>query len=118
MGFRPMRWLRSNRRPWVWVVLLALTLQIGLAFGHVHATSAPATALTATAPHTDTGDSDDADYCATCAILAMLTGAQTATAPIIVLPISLTSAEITFAPEALRIVSQRAPFRSRAPPIS
>jgi hypothetical protein len=27
-------------------------------------------------------------------------------------------AEITFAPEATRIVAQRAPFRSRAPPLS
>ena len=99
------------------MALLALTLQLGLAFGHVHATSAPATALTATAPHTDTGDSDT-DYCATCAILALLTGAQTATAPIVVLPVSLTSAEIAFAPEAARIVAQRAPFHSRAPPLS
>jgi len=125
VGFRPMRWLRSNRRPWAWVALLALTLQLGLAFGHVHGLLAVQPGLTTTtdagnaAPsHTNGSDQDDTDYCATCAILALLTGAQTAAAPIVVLPISPTSAEITFAPEAARIVAQRAPFRSRAPPLS
>jgi hypothetical protein len=125
VGFRPMGWLRSNRRPWAWVALLALTLQLGLAFGHVHGLYAVQPVLTATpnagnaAPSkTNGGDQNDTDYCATCAILALLTGAQTATAPIVVLPVSSTSAEITFAPEAARIVAQRAPFRSRAPPVS
>ena len=125
MGFRPMRWLRSNRRLWVWVALLALTLQLGLAFGHVHRPHAVQPALTAmadagntAASRTSGGGQDDTDYCATCAILALLTGAQTASAPVVVLPISSTSAEITFAPEAARIVAQRAPFRSRASPLS
>lgn len=125
MGFRSMRWVRLNRRPWAWLALLALTLQLGLAFGHVHGLHAVQPVLTATtdaghtAPsHTNGGDQDDTDYCATCAILALLTGAQTATAPMVVLPISSTSAEIAFAPEAARLVSQRAPFRSRAPPLS
>jgi hypothetical protein len=118
VGFRPMGWVRSNRRPWAWVALLALTLQFGLEFGHCHATPAPTAALTGAAPHTDTGDSGDADYCATCAMLALLTGAQTATAPVVVLAIASNWAEITFAPEAARTLSQRAPFRSRAPPVS
>ena len=125
MGFRPMHWLRANRRPWAWVALLALTLQLGLAFGHFHGLHAGQPALTATtdagntAPsHANGGDQDDAGYCANCAILALLTGAQTASAPAVVLSNSLVSAEIIFAPEAARIVSQRAPFHSRAPPVS
>ncbi len=125
MGFRPMGWLRSNRRRWAWAALLALTFQLGLAFGHVHGLHAAQPVLSATtdagntAPsQTNGGDQDNNDYCATCAILALLTGAQAATAPIVVLPIWSTSAEITFAPEAARIVAQRAPFRSRAPPLS
>ena len=101
------------------MALLALTLQLGLAFGHVHATPARAASLSVLASaQTDIGDTGDTDYCATCAILALLTGAQTATAPIVVLAVSLTSAEIAFAPERARIVAQRAPFRSRAPPLS
>jgi hypothetical protein len=107
------------------VALLALTLQLGLAFGHVHGLHAVQPSLTTTtdagnvAPsHTKGGDQDDTDYCPTCAILALLTGAQTAAAPVVVLPISSAPVEITFAPEAARILAQRAPFRSRAPPLS
>ena len=121
MGFRSMRWLRSNRRPWAWVALLALTLQLGLAFGHVHGLHAVQPVLTATtdagnaAPsHTNGGDQDDADYCATCAILALLTGAQTATAPIVGLPVSLTSAEIAFAPARLPCPERRRHFARRS----
>jgi len=117
--FRPMRWLRSNRRPWAWVALLALTLQLGLAFGHVHATPVLNTALsTAAPPQSDAGDPGDTDYCATCAILALLTGAQTATAPVVLLPNSLAPAEITLAPDPVRVVAAQAAFRSRAPPLS
>ena len=120
-----MRWFRSHTKPWGWVALLALALQLGLSFGHVHGAHAdrPAAVLAATADAgnasaTDTGDSSDADYCATCAILALLTGAQTASAPVFVLPIALASAEIIFVPEAARLGSLRAAFRSRAPPLS
>ena len=119
MGFRPMHWLRVNKRPWAWVALLALTLQLGLAFGHVHVAPASATTLSATAsPPSDTGDSGDADYCATCAILALLTGAQTATAPVVTLSISLVSTEIALQPETAHFLSPHAAFRSRAPPLS
>ena len=45
---------------------------------------------------------DDADYCATCAILALLSGAQTASAPVFVLPVALASAEIAVAPASAR----------------
>jgi hypothetical protein len=114
-----MRWLRANKRPWAWVALLALTLQLGLAFGHVHVAPTSAATLSAAAsPQSHTGDSGDADYCATCAILALLTGAQTATAPVVVLSIALASTEITLQPEAARFLSPHAAFRSRAPPLS
>src|SRR5260221_101259 len=57
VGFRPMRWIRTNKRPWAWVALLALTLQLGLAFGHVHVAPTSATTLSATAsPQSDIGD--------------------------------------------------------------
>jgi hypothetical protein len=103
------------------VALLALTLQLGLAFGHVHVAPASATTLSvAASPQSDTGDPDDADhcYCATCAVLALLTGAQTATAPDIVQSVSLVSTEITLQPETISFFSSHAAFRSRAPPLS
>ncbi|MCX7312199.1 MAG: DUF2946 domain-containing protein [Hyphomicrobiales bacterium] len=99
------------------MALLALTLQLGLSFGHVHAAHASAPALTTTADHPETGDHDD-DYCATCAILALLTGAQTATAATIAPQAAVTTAEINATPEAARAMSPRPAFQSRAPPLS
>src|SRR3954469_5332917 len=87
---------RSHMRPWAWVPLLALMLQLGLASGHTHAIHPGQPALTtgtATAPPTDGGDSDDNDFCATCAILALLTSAQAASAPMAAPPAGLASAE-------------------------
>ena len=115
-----MRWFRLHRRPWAWMALLALVLQLGLAFGHVHVHAAqniPEASAAAT-PAPVGGDPDDNDYCATCAIMALLTGAQTASAPAVAPPVIRGSAEITVAPEATRIASSRAAFRSRAPPLS
>jgi hypothetical protein len=118
-----MRWFRSNRRPWGWLALLALALQFGLSFGHVHGARGdhPAAVQTTMADAGDasnTGDSSDTDYCATCAILALLTGAQTASASVFVLPVALASAEITLAPDAPRLGASRTAFHSRAPPLS
>ena len=115
-----MGWFRWHRRQWAWAALLALGLQVGMSFGHVHANHADRAALTAT---TDTGHSapntgDDNDYCATCAILAMLAGAQTATAPAVVLPVALASSEIIVPGQTPHIASRHVAFRSRAPPQS
>jgi hypothetical protein len=103
------------------MALLALVVQIGLSFGHVHALPAAQTVAAASAAgslNPGSGDSDDNDYCATCAIIALLAGAQTAIAPIVAPPAAQSSAAITIAPEATRIISARAAFRSRAPPLS
>lgn len=119
LGLPSMRWFRSRRQFGGWIALFALLLQLGLSFGHVHGTAPdrPA-ALTAAAPSTDTGDRGEADHCATCAILTLLAGAQTENAPVFALPFVLAAAEITFAPETVRISQPRAAFRSRAPPLS
>jgi hypothetical protein len=106
-----------------WLALWALALQLGLSFGHVHGTRgdhpAAVEIITADAVNaSNTGGSGDTDYCATCAILALLTGAQTASAPVFVLPVVLASAEITVAPEAPRLGASRRAFRPRAPPLS
>lgn len=118
-----MRWFRSSRRPLGWLALWALALQLGLSFGHVHGSRGdhPAAAQTTTADAdnaSNTGDSSDTDYCATCAILTLLTGAQTASAPVFVLPVALASAEITVALKAPRLAASRTAFHSRAPPLS
>ena len=61
---------------------------------------------------------NDNGYCATCAILALLTGAQTASTPGVAHPVALVSAEIAITGEALRIASCHVAFRSRGPPLS
>jgi hypothetical protein len=116
-----MRWFRSQRRTWSWIALLALILQLGLSFGHVHGLHADRAAAWTVASQPDTSPAssgDDGDYCATCAILAMLSGAQTANTPVFVLPAALGSAEVAALPQAARTVLRRAAFHSRAPPLS
>ena len=105
-------------------VLLALTLQIALSFGHEHGFnthSAPAAALAGTASPPSPADGThqhDENYCAIYAILALLTGAQSAHAPTVAPPAVPIAADIVFASEAVRISSSRTSFRSRAPPQS
>jgi hypothetical protein len=116
-----MRWFRSQRRTWGWMALLALVLQLGLSFGHVHGLHADRAAAWTVSTQPDAGPAssgDDGDYCATCAILTMLGGAQTASTPVFVLPVALVSAEIAAVPQAARVILRRAAFHSRAPPLS
>jgi hypothetical protein len=102
------------------MALLALVLQLGLAFGHVHAIHAAqnAPAASAVSPSDPASGDPDDDYCATCAIMALLTGAQTASAPAVAPPVIWGVAEITVAPQRTHLESSRTAFRSRAPPLS
>lgn len=107
------------------MALLALALQLGLSFGHIHGIHAdhPAAALAAAAQAGDppasptgNGEPNDADYCAICAILALLGGAQAASAPAIALRAVPAAIERVPAPANILSEPQRAAFRSRAPP--
>lgn len=100
------------------MALLALVLQLGLSFGHVHGLHADRAAAWTVAgqPNAGPANSDDGDYCATCAILAMLSGAQTASAPAVVLPVTVPSASRLAPPETILFETRRTAFRSRAPP--
>ena len=120
-----MSWFRLRRRATAWLALLSLALQLGLSFGHVHGLSGdhPAPSLTAAgisqpAPSkNDTGDRDD-DYCAICAVLALLSGGQTATAPTLALPVAVPSAAINDVAGPVRAGVFASAFNSRAPPLS
>jgi hypothetical protein len=113
-----MHWFRSHRR-WGWLALLALVLQLGLAFGHVHGAheSHPAAVHSVNGSHTDPGDLGD-DYCATCAILALLTTSQIASAPIVPAPAVFASPEVAKTGAPRRVGLSRTAFQSRAPPLS
>jgi hypothetical protein len=120
-----MGWFRSNRRLWGIAALVALSLQIALSFGHVHGihTDRPTVVAagvsdyevgSATQP---SGDDHDSHYCAIYAINALLSGAQVATAPVVLASAALASTEIAIPGEALRVASRRVAFHSRAPPL-
>jgi hypothetical protein len=113
-----MGWFRGQRRIAGWLALLALALQLGLAFGHVHhAAHSHSAELAAGEPD---GDHDDADKhdCPSCAILKLLAGAHPGAAPISTMPIPAAAGTIGPAIETIRSDQTRTAFRSRAPPLS
>jgi DUF2946 family protein len=114
-----MGWFRARRRFAGWVALFALLVQFGLSFGHVHGVPASEHRVFAAAkatPPTQPATGDNDDYCAICAVMAMLSGAQTATAPFVVLPIALAEQEISPLSETPPATLTWRAFRSRAPP--
>jgi hypothetical protein len=120
-----MSWFRLRQRCCGWVALLALALQLALSFGHVHRLPTADFTIVASAatpngapPQPAGGEHHDDDYCAICTVLALLSGAQTASAPVLPIFTAPPSTEITIASEAFRSDRSRAAFRSRAPPIS
>jgi hypothetical protein len=116
-----MHWFR--RRYGLWLALIALAIQFWVSFGHVHGIGAhePASAHSRTAQNLPSptpdqrGDHDD-DYCAICAVLALVSTSQTASAPaiaLVVAPVSVVRWQIAATD---KFESPRTAFRSRAPP--
>jgi len=119
-----MRWFRMNRIFGGRLALLALAVQFILSFGHVHVhgigASAPVVlasvhgSVGAPTPAQNKPDSDD--YCAICATVSLLSGSVAATPPQLALPVVSNIVEHADRVAIAVIVSQRAPFQSRAPP--
>jgi hypothetical protein len=122
-----MGWFRGQGRLGAWLALVALALQLGLSFGHIHAEApdhAPGLAAatpadpqeTDQASHHDHGDTADRDYCPCCAILSLLAGAQTGAMSPPAMPVWQTAEVLVPAAGTTRPASIRAAFRARAPP--
>ena len=120
-----MRWVRGHSRIGSWVALVALTLQLVLAFGHVHtgalghapdivALTAGGSAAQPQAPATP----GDQDYCAVCAVLSLVSGAQGATAPALPMPLATATVALLTEPETVHAAELRPAFQSRAPPLA
>ena len=122
-----MRWFRRNMRFGSWCALFALTIQLGLSFGHMHFASSAATAALASAAAEPAGAADDpptptkhsrvADYCTICASLH-LAGLLTAEPPSVstLRPSSGESLKVLI--EAPSSIYSGLPFNARAPPLA
>ncbi|MBX9827432.1 MAG: hypothetical protein K2Y27_20870 [Xanthobacteraceae bacterium] len=109
---------RGQRRVGAWLALIALALQLGLAFGHVHhEVHGRSAGLAAAWPDGDHGDADK-DYCLCCAILNLLAGAQPGAVPTSAIPVWADAGIVSPAIALIRSRQARTAFRSRAPPLS
>jgi hypothetical protein len=122
-----MRWFRANRILGSRLALLALAVQLIVAFGHIHRDDIYGFARTAAAiaapvpggsqplpsdPPAKHGD----DYCAICATVSLLGNSFAAAAPALPLPAASHAIERFDRVAAIFIAPRRAAFQSRAPP--
>jgi hypothetical protein len=123
-----MRWFRDKIRQGSWLALIALAINLGLSFGHVHAIDGKVSgnglaALAASVSPSDDGQrhhgDGHADYlCPICMAATAVANALTSTPP--ALPLQFANATIvrTIVPVVALVESPRAAFQSRGPPIS
>ena len=123
-----MGWVRRHRRHGAVLALIALALQIAVAFGHVHlpalaqnlhATSVQRAVLANTKSHAPAqipADSDD--YCAICASIFLASSAFAPAPPQLVVPANFERVEHCFIVVRPLAESPRLAFRSRAPPVA
>lgn len=121
-----MRWFRDTIRESTWLALIALAINLGLSFGHFHATDGKASgsgivavaASTASPDGQKQGDSH-ADYlCPICMAASAMANALASTAP--ALPPKFTNVTIDrpIEPVLALVEPLRAAFQPRGPPIS
>ncbi len=121
-----MRGVRRHRRHGAVLALIALALQIAVAFGHVHlpasaqnphAISAQRVALAetkSTAPAQIPADNDD--YCPICASIFLAASAFAPPPPQLLVPANFQRVEHSLKSARTLADSLRLAFRSRAPP--
>jgi hypothetical protein len=128
VGFGVMGWVCRHRRHGAVLALIALALQVVLAFGHVHlhavaqnphATSAQRAALADTKSHAPVQiPADNDDYCAVCASISLASSAFAPAPPQLLLPANFQRVEHSLKSARPLADSLRLAFRSRAPPVA
>jgi hypothetical protein len=125
-----MRWFRDTLRQGSWLALIALAINLGLSFGHVHAIDGKVSgrgivAMAASIASTDDverqGHSGDghADYlCPICMAAAAMASALTSTPPALPAEFANVTIDRTIVSVVALVEPQRAAFQSRGPPIS
>jgi Protein of unknown function (DUF2946) len=124
-----MRWFRDNVRHGSWLALLALVINLGLSFGHFHATdgrcadSGLISLITAASSDTGRtqghpGDTQADDLCPICAAVSAMASALASAPP--VLKVELAGFSLDRPIESALVFAERptAAFQSRGPPIS
>jgi hypothetical protein len=113
-----MRWFRERCQFVTGAVLLALALQLAVTFGHVHAShlSGASATIADSLNKADQPRRPDTDGCGACAILALLSGAQIAGAPVLAIALASVPADRIPAPEAVLAEAPGIAFQARGPP--
>jgi hypothetical protein len=124
-----MGWVWLHRRHGALLALIALAVQIVVAFGHVHlhglAQNSRATSAAQRAVLADTKSHapaqipvDNDDYCAICASIFLASSAFAPAPPQLLVPANFQRVEHCFNAARSLAESLRLAFRSRAPPVA
>ncbi len=123
-----MGWVHRHKRRGATLALIALALQIALAFGHVHLRGLGGDAHVIFASQTLPAHSprqspaqvpgDDNDYCAICASIFLASSAFAPAPPQLLVPANFRRVEIRFNAARPTVEPLRLAFRSRAPPVA
>ena len=127
-----MRWLRLRLRSGSWLALLALAIQFGLSFGHVHLSgrqrSAPAPFVlqwivqpAGAAPYAPADPAQDkpglaGDFCAVCSVMQAASSAVAPAAPVLPLPDAASQISLDPRFDPALATSPHLLFQARAPP--
>jgi hypothetical protein len=123
-----MRWFRDHIRNGAWLALIALAINLGLAFGHVHALDIGRVergllAATQTSPDGNQRQGhpvdSQADYlCPICMAAGALANAVAATPPALQVEFAYAPVDRAIPAALVLIRPQHAAFQSRGPPLS
>jgi hypothetical protein len=124
-----MRWFRDHIKQGSWLALIALVINLGLLFGHVHGVDGALTrvgstlvaAVTTPAGQSNQGQPTDthADYLCPICMAATTLGSALATAPpALAIEFAATRIDRIMVSGLFGVPSPQAAFQSRGPPIS
>jgi hypothetical protein len=122
-----MRWFRDHIKHGSWFALVALTINLGLSFGHVHAIDRRGfghsqTVAIVSPDHGQSQDQHDRDsvdqFCLICMAANAMAHALASAQPAVSLAFAESQIHLTIEPDTTVPQSPRAAFHSRGPPIS